>query len=774
MQKIFRKFWPILFLLLAWLVFASPYFFKGLVPFPSKYLVTFFPPWSAAFGMPVKNNAMPDVITQIYPWKKLTIETWRNGQIPLWNPYSFSGTPHLANYQTAVLSPFNLLFFVFPEMDAWSLLVLLQPLLAGLFMYLFLVSLNRSPKASILGSLAFMFCGFMVVWMAYATLGYAMLWLPLILFFVNRFFQQSSWRYLLGVSLGLAVSFFSGHFQISLYLAAVVFLYILFEAIGRKSWLKGGYLGLFFVLGILLSLPQLLPSFEAYTKSVRSTSFAKGEVIPWQYLITMLVPDFYGNPVTRNDWFGHYAEWAGYIGVMPLLLAFWAIIKKKERQEWFFIIIALVAFLLAYPTVVNDLLFQAKIPVISTSSASRIVVLLSFSLAVLASFGLDKLMLAWKQKMSMSQIYFTLFVGGLFIALWILLLGGQLLPVDKAYIAKRNFLLPTLTAFSAIIIFVIGYFRIKRKNLGPFLVVVILLVTGFDTLRFSSKWMSFDPKEYVYPQMEVISFLQKNIGQNRVFGNIGNELGSYFSIPLVEGYDALYRQRYGEFVAAVSHGTVNGAGRSVALLGKRGKYTEAALQLMGVKYILHRISDGRNVWAYPIWNFSHYRLVYKDEHYEVFENEKAFPRVFLASDYRLSSSDQEIITALFSPDINRTETLILEERPDLEPGTGPGWVKIERYSPSEVVVEVETAVPKLLFLSDSFDPGWQALIDGSHTRIYRADYTFRAVAVPAGKHNVRFIYRPQSFQTGTRIALAIAAALIIGSFGKFIHENRHL
>lgn len=56
---------------------------------------------------------MPDVTTQIYPWKKLTIDTYKSGYIPVWNPYSFSGNPQLANFQTAVFSPFNILFLYF-------------------------------------------------------------------------------------------------------------------------------------------------------------------------------------------------------------------------------------------------------------------------------------------------------------------------------------------------------------------------------------------------------------------------------------------------------------------------------------------------------------------------------------------------------------------------------------------------------------------------------------------------------------------------------------
>ncbi|KKS22964.1 MAG: hypothetical protein UU78_C0008G0014, partial [Candidatus Roizmanbacteria bacterium GW2011_GWC2_41_7] len=135
-KKIIHSYWPILFIVVIWLIFVHPYFFKNLVPFPSRYLVDFFPPWNNLYAHPYKNGAMPDIITQIYPWKQLTIDSWKSGQIPGWNPYQFSGNPHLANVQSAAFTPFNLLFFVLSFIDAWSVLVLLQPFLAGLFMYL--------------------------------------------------------------------------------------------------------------------------------------------------------------------------------------------------------------------------------------------------------------------------------------------------------------------------------------------------------------------------------------------------------------------------------------------------------------------------------------------------------------------------------------------------------------------------------------------------------------------------------------------------------------
>ncbi len=767
-----KKYWPILFIVFVWFIFASPYFLKGLVPFPSKYLVTFFAPWSAEYGMPVKNNAMPDVITQIYPWKRLTIDTWREGHVPLWNPYSFSGTVHAGNYQTAVFSPFNLLFLLLPMIDAWSVLVLLQPLLAGLFMYGFLRSLDRSYEASLVGSFAFMFCGFIVVWMAYATLGYAALWLPVTLFAIHSGFKKYSWWNLCLLTLGLALSFFSGHFQISLYVAGLTLIYLLWETVRTKQWTRGGQLLAFYILGILLITPQILPSVEAFGQSVRSTSFGKGEVIPWQYLVTLLAPDFFGNPVTRNDWFGHYAEWAGFIGVAPLVFAVAAFLGKKGSQEWFFVIASLGALALALPTPLNDFLYALKVPVLSTSGASRAIVLASFSLAVLASFGLDGLKADWKGKEKKTISLTAIIFAVVLLFIWIMLRAGNWLSGEKLTVAIRNFLLPSLLVGGTIGLSFVGFVRARVIRMGA--IGLLLVIVVFDMLRFASKWMPFDPKEFVYPKSKVLEFLKpKEIGYYRVFGNIGNEVGTMFSLPLIEGYDALYQGRYGEFVNSASDGKFHGAGRSVVLADKQGMYTEEMLQLLGVRYVVHRISDGQNVWAFPFWKYPYYRSVYRDEHFEVFENTQAYSRTLLASSYLVAKSDTQIVETLWGRNFRRNSTLILEQDPEVKPAEGEGTSAISKYSPTEVVVEVKTSAPKLLFLSDTYEKGWKTTLDGVPVPLYRADYAFRAVGVPAGEHMVRFYYDPPGFRLGVLLAGFVLIVLAVGSVKK-LYEDRHI
>lgn len=746
MNKLFKKSWPIVVIIGLWFVFSFPYFVRGLVPFSSDYLVTFFPPWNSEYGMPVKNNAMPDVITQIYPWKKITIDTWKSGQIPLWNPYSFSGTAHAGNYQSAVFSPVNLLFFILPFIDAWSVMILLQPLLAGLFMYLFVRSLDRSKEASLLAAVAFMLCGFMVVWMAYGTLGYAALFLPLIFWGIHK-------KYGVAISLGITLSLISGHFQVSIYVISAAVAYIFWKKKWRTLW--------YVLLGLLIAAPQLLLTFHAFENSARSIGVVRGEVIPWKYLMTFVSPDFFGNPVTRNDWFGHYAEWAGFIGVIPLMLSIFAATKKTIRGRWFFVILAGLSLLFALPTPLNDLLYMLKIPVLSGSAASRIIVLTSFSLAILAAFGLDVLIADWKENRRKKIIYFTGICIGLIGLAWAVLLLGKPLPIDKLAIAKRNFILPSGIALAGVLLFVLGLIRNKLLQFG--IVLFILALTAFDLLRFAVKWMPFEPRQYMFPQVKSLIFLANRIGYDRVFGNIGGEVGNTLNFPLVEGYDAVYQTRYGEFINAVSKGYLYPAGRSIVQFDKYGLYKTEALQILGIKYIYHRRSDGKNVWAFPYWEYladGSMHQVYIDEKYEIFQYNDVYPRAFLASSYTIAATDKDIIDTLFAKDFDRRNTLVLEEKPFTDPHPGTGSAQIMLYTPTCVIIETDSTSPKLLFLSDTYDAGWEATVDGKTSKIYRADYDFRAVSVPDGTHRVEFRYHPKEFSWSIILSIAGLGILV--------------
>ncbi|HVZ67429.1 MAG TPA: YfhO family protein [Patescibacteria group bacterium] len=752
MKKILIRFWPIILIFVIWLVFASPYLVKGKVPFPSDYLAANFGPWNSYgnYVGGVKNGATPDVISQIYPWKKMVIDIWKTGSLPLWNPYNFSGTPLLANYQSAVLSPLNLIYFVLPFIDAWSIQIILAPLLAGIFMYLFTRSLKISEFGSLTASLAFMFCGFITSWLVYGTLPYAILFLPLSLFAIEKFILDKKRIYLLILALSIPFSFFSGHFQTSIYFILFILIYLIYESIVNKRLIIPLYISV--LSGLLLSAPQLFPSIEFYFESVRSSIFIKTEVIPWGYLPTLIAPDFFGNPVTRNDWFGHYAEWNMYIGLIPLFLAFYSF-SKKNKDTIFFGIAALVILLLSFQTPLLDLLIALKIPVLSTSAASRIVVLFSFCLSVLAGFGLDKVVKdveeeKFKKIVPLFAIFFLIFA-----ALWTIVITKSILPLDKASIAYSNLRLPSII-FACFVVVSLILFIIKNKKMRFIILGFLILLVSVDLIRFSLKWQPFEDRSLMYQNVPITNFLKNIKPEDRVFGSINQEGAMYYDFSIPEGYDPLYIGRYGELIGAAKDGEYHSPERSVVSLSKNGQYTGQIINLLGIKYIIHKISDGQAVWAFPYWTYpvDTFREVYKDDKYLVLENDKAQPRAFFVDKAKVVKNNREILRQLFRKELDLRKNAVLEENPGISEGNSSGSAIVKVYTPNKVEVATNNNKASVLVLSDPYYPGWRATINGKPAKIYRADYALRAVVVPKGKNTVTFSYNPKSFLYGLVLA----------------------
>ena len=127
-RKIFDSYKYFLLIFVTVSIFFYPVF-RGNIPFPGDLLVSFYEPYRAypldgyAPGSVPSKDQGADVARHIFPWKKFTIDTLKNGQIPFWDPYNFSGNPLMANFQSAVFYPGNIVFFALPFNLAWTVYI---------------------------------------------------------------------------------------------------------------------------------------------------------------------------------------------------------------------------------------------------------------------------------------------------------------------------------------------------------------------------------------------------------------------------------------------------------------------------------------------------------------------------------------------------------------------------------------------------------------------------------------------------------------------------
>ena len=302
-------------------------------------------------------------LLQFVPWQRMAAQMWRGGQLPLWNPLVGCGAPLAANYQTAAFYPLNLLSLLLPAEVALSWTTALHLALAGWGMYRWARAVGLDHFPALIGGLAFEGSGFLVARVAlFPSMAFTFPWLAVWLWRAEVLAQRRRMgdALLLGLVLGLGL--LAGHAQTAFYGGLLLAAYLAFRAIqearGREQE-AGDHasrltfdasrltfdvprffsLVMFsFVVGLGLAAVQLLPTAELMLSSQRSAGvgydFAMTYSLwPWR-LITFAAPDFFGSP-DRGDYWGYATYWedAGYIGVLPLLLAAHAVVLALSKKQ---------------------------------------------------------------------------------------------------------------------------------------------------------------------------------------------------------------------------------------------------------------------------------------------------------------------------------------------------------------------------------------------------------------------------------------------------------
>lgn len=794
---------PLIFFVLITSFFFYKTILYGYIPFPGDLLVGEYAPYNsypffgyAAGGYPNKGQDF-DVLRLLYPAKEFSINMLKKFEFPLWNPNNFSGNPHLASLQSGTFYPFNFIFFIFPFIFAWGLYIFIQPVLAGMFSYLLLREFGLRIKSSLFGGLVFAFSSYFVVWIEYGNIGHSIIWLPCVLWLSLKNLNRPKISTSIFIIISLTFAILAGYIQLVFYLYIFLFSFIFFNIflINKKNKIKKFLLFFpIFIFPILLSAAQLLPTFELFYNSSR-TSYTWSSIVkllvPQFHLITLFVPDFFGNPATRNYWLtGTYIERVSYIGVIPLFFVIYGFFQKRTPWMWFFAISLIVVYFLVFDSFIARLFYILQIPFLSTGVPSRMMYLFCFAGSMLSAFGFD----SFEKNNSIKILTKTISVMAVvYISLWIFVFVTPIIFTNVSWvtnlnIAKRNLFIPSFIFLVGVVMIV---FANKLTFLKKHIITLFFILTIFDLFYFFHKITPFAPLEAVYPSTEVLAHLKKIQDINRSWGygsgSINANIQTHEKIFSTDGYDALHIKRYGELISVSDKGKIAmPLSRSEANLApgfgesdlRNNQYRQQVLNLLGVKYILHKTVFVEKDFAPDNQTFPQdiYALVWQKGNWQIYENKKALPRVFLAAEYVVETEKRKIIDRLLSKTFNPRDTLILEKpiMPELKlEKDDNSVVNINKYESNKVVFSTSAASNMLLFLSDNDFPGWKVSVDGMEKKIYRANYSFRAVPVEKGKHTVVFWYQPESFIMGVKISVFFGVSMILWILYSLVKNKKH-
>ncbi|MFM7672886.1 MAG: YfhO family protein [Bacteroidota bacterium] len=93
-------------------------------------------------------------------------------------------------------------------------------------------------------------------------------------------------------------------------------------------------------------------------------------------------------------------------------------------------------------------------------------------------------------------------------------------------------------------------------------------------------------------------------------------------------------------------------------------------------------------------------------------------------------------------------------------------IQLATYSNDTISYQFESTQPQFAVFSEIYYPkGWNAYIDGKKVTYFKTNYVLRGMPIPAGKHEIRFIFEPDSFKTGNRISYASSILILLILFG---------
>lgn len=723
-----------------------------------------------AGGTTVAGYPITDLYLQFLPWRDFGFRELAKGNLALWNPYIFGGTPYFGAMQAATLYPPNYLFLILPLAAAVNWTTALHVFAIGAFTFIWMRVRRLRVPASFLAGIMVMFCGahFLHIFAGHLPHLLAMTWSPLIFCAIDGLFAHRKMGWCFLGAFAVAMQVLAGFPQHVFYTAIIAGIYSTLRLIQQRSWslaasLFGIYLG-----GAALSAVQLLTANQTMRETIRGVplpfSFAAKLPFPPENLITLLVPNFFGDAAT---YWGRGYLWESclFVGIVGILLAVYAAIYCEWRTKWIPLAVFAVAFLLALG--VNTPLYRILYELIpgfdKFRSVSKFIFDASLFLALLAAVGLDRLLERKRPELSFLIGAFVFSALLLCVFFWCANSTAWRSVMDSVHRPAESFLSAEVYDSPQFAVF-------SRHHSAVALGIAVATSALFAALLALSKWKSrvihgvvllasaelfwfahqarptFDSTSAINP--DEVSFFKTHPGDYRVLNRLNPN--SAMSIHALEfwGYDASVVRRYAEFV-----------------VWSQGKDPDRATQ------------DVDFQWAHPLYAMLRLRYIFQSEprNFQSLEvHAPPLPHALLISKYRIARGRDAVFYAMHSPGFDPKNEVVLESEPDPAPfppeaplrSETPGRVEIISESTDNLIIEADTAQPAILLVTDVFTPSWRAVsLPGSVQSNYKlqpANYVLRAVPLAAGHHRLRLEYSSPEFQIGKWISLLSVILFVAG------------
>ena len=712
-----------------------------------------------------------DAKAHFQPQIQFLAQSLADGQSPFWAPYVFSGHPQIADPQSMIFAPpFLALALVNGAPSLWAVdtTVLAMLFVSGAALILWFRDQHWHWAGGLLAALAFCYGASMAWRIQHTGQVLSLAYLPLAVLTYDRALARCS--LLWGIAAGIvtaAIVLGRDHVALlAVYLLGAFVVWRIAAAPQPGGALRAAFLPLSTAAVAALAIaaiPVLLTALFAGDSNRPAIDYlgaGRGSLHP-ALLLTLVAPDMFAAAGRMEDYWGPPSfAWQGtglfvaqnmgvlYIGAMPLLLLVWAALRGDlwRREIRFFTCAAGLSLLyaLGWYTPVFKIIYEVVPGIQLFRRPADAAFLIGGLGAILAGYGAHRLFSAPSIAFDprairiMALLFVAACTAAIALGAWLDRTPRLLAPLTLA-----------VTAFAAAGIAV----RLARGLLAAKPAVGVVLLVTVTTLDLAynngpSSSSALPPTTYdvLEPRTSnaTVGILKGSVVENDRRRDRVELVGLGFHWPNASlthglentlGYNPLRLALYSKAVGAEDHVGLPEQRKFSPLFPS---YRSTLANLLGLRFIASPV---------PIEEIDHSLrpadlvLLARTSDGYIYENPGAVDRVRFATQARAADFGQMLRDGQW-PAVDLSSTVLLEGAPTQPSPRRRGQVSLVSYQNTEVILEVDSPDGGWAVLNDVWQPWWYVDLDGKPAELLRANVLFRAVAVPPGRHEVRFTFRP--------------------------------
>jgi len=430
---------------------------------------------------------------------------------------------------------------------------------------------------------------------------------------------------------------------------------------------------------------------------------------------------------------------------------------------------------------------------------SMILILLQFSVVVLAAIALKNILKIEEKKTQALKNYLYIFAGISAIFMLFMFVGegiykdwvassGKRIGVEGAKAAFDMAAADSVLSFFLVLAAIVVVLLFMQKKMqSNFFLLCIAAIALLDVWIVDSKIAKSNPRANetrYFAETSAVKYLKEAEQPFRIYRAFDDKPPNwymYHKIQSLYGYHAAKVKIYQEFLEKTrldpqkrnrfglplfmdKFYEVQLRGNQAALKEKSPEQVpaeifaadNALLDMLNVKYLIS---------YYPIPD-KRFKKVHDGKPF-VFENTKALPRAFFPKEIRVMDTDafyNHLNNGQFDP---ANEAILHSEIPFVLPGSEENEVRLTSFKNHEIQLEADVKAPSLMVLSEGYYPaGWKAFVDGKETEIFRTNGILRSIALESGQHKIRSVFNPTSFNVG----LATTGTILFLLLGLLIYD----